>query len=171
MRPTSPVCSQPSRSVSAVFSGWLQVAHEDVRALRAGSRPRARCATSVSGAATPTVPSLMRSRHAGRQAAILGLAVDLAHVDAEREVPFDQVGRDRRRAGAGAADAVHADRALDVVEHQEVGDAVARASAAARAVRPVELGLGDLAGRCRSPSGRRVRPIQVASFMRMAMPE
>ena len=62
--------------------------------------------------------------HAGRQAAILGLAVDFAHVDAQRAIPLDQVGRDRGGAGASELHTVHADGALDVVEHQEVGDPV-----------------------------------------------
>src|SRR5262245_6656720 len=49
-------------------------------------------------------------RHGGREAAVLGLAVDLAHVDAERHVPLDQVGRDRRGAGGGASRTVESHR-------------------------------------------------------------
>src|SRR4051794_20482763 len=40
-------------------------------------------------------------RHHGGHSAILGLAVDLAHVEAEREIPADQIRRDRRRTGEG----------------------------------------------------------------------
>ena len=35
----------------------------------------------------------------GGEAGVLGLAVDLVHPDAQRPVPADEVGRDRRRAG------------------------------------------------------------------------
>ena len=90
--------------------------------------------------------------HAGREAAILGLAVDLAHVDAQRAVPLDQVGRDRRGAGAGIAHAVHADGALDVVEHQEVGDAVAAAPRSGEGVAARELGLGHLEADAERPA-------------------
>ena len=61
-------------------------------------------------------------RHRRGESAVLGLAIDLAHVDAERHVPLDEIGRDRRGAGRGAAGAVEAHRALDVVEHEEIGD-------------------------------------------------
>ena len=71
-------------------------------------------------------------RHGGGEPAVLGLAVDLAHVDAERQVPADQLGGDGRRAGGGAARAVQAQRALDVVEHEEVGDADGAARSASR---------------------------------------
>ena len=81
--------------------------------------------------------------HAGRQAAVLGLAVDLAHVDAERAVPLDEVGRDRRGTGAGELHAMQADGALDVVEHQPVGDGVAELQEWPGPA-PVELGIGHL---------------------------
>src|SRR5436309_6943004 len=68
-------------------------------------------------------------RHGGGEAAVLGLAVDLAHVDTERHVPLDQVRRDRRGAGGGAPGAVQPHRALDVVEHEEVGDPKQQAEA------------------------------------------
>src|SRR5262249_61872175 len=54
--------------------------------------------------------------HAGGQAAILGLAIDLAHVDAQRAVPLYELGGDWGRTGAGEAGTVHADGALDIVE-------------------------------------------------------
>ena len=71
----------------------------------------------------------MIGRHGGGEAAVLGLAVDLAHVDTERHVPLDQVRRDRRGAGGGAPGAVQPHRALDVVEHEEVGDPKQQAEA------------------------------------------
>src|SRR5260221_7137895 len=68
-------------------------------------------------------------RDAGREAATLGLAVDLAHVDAEREVPFDEVRRDRRRAGRGAAYTMQTERAAQIVEPQEIGEPAKEAEA------------------------------------------
>src|SRR3546814_1760419 len=47
----------------------------------------------------------------------------LAHVDAERQVPLDQLGRDGGGAGGGAAGAMEPHRAPDVVEGDEVGHA------------------------------------------------
>ena len=62
-------------------------------------------------------------RHHGRQPAILGLAVDLAHVDAEREVPADQVRRDRRRAGRQTIRQRSMPSMMpDIAQHQPVGD-------------------------------------------------
>src|SRR5712671_3080519 len=63
-------------------------------------------------------------RHHGGDAAVLGLAVDLAHVEAEREIPADQIRRDRRRTGESEAAAVEPEHAADVAEDQPVGDLV-----------------------------------------------
>ena len=72
-------------------------------------------------------------RHGGGEARVLGLAVDLAHVDAERHEPPDQLGRDRRGAGGGGTRAVQAERALDVVEHEDVGEPKEQPAARPRA--------------------------------------
>ena len=63
-------------------------------------------------------------RHQGGDAAIFGLAIDLAHVDAEREIPADQIRRDRRRPGKGDPAAIQPEHAPDVAEHQPVRDPV-----------------------------------------------
>ena len=72
------------------------------------------------------------------------------------QVPLDQVGRDRRRAGAGerARGACRSAR-LMLSSTRKSASAIARAASAGDGLAAVELGLGDLAGRCRSPSGRR----------------
>ena len=120
------------------------------------------------GAVIPTVPSLMRSGMPVGEAAILGLAVDLAHVDTQRAVPFDEVGRDRRRAGAGEAHPVHADGALDVVEHQVVGDAMRRFRAA-EGRSPASSVFRDLEPDADRPAvGRSAQP---GRLLRMAMLE
>ena len=59
-------------------------------------------------------------RHRRRQPAILRLAVDLVHVEAERQVPADQFGRDRRGTGEQPAAAVQPNHAADVLQHQLV---------------------------------------------------
>ena len=53
--------------------------------------------------------------HGGREAAVLGLAVDLEHVEAQREVPADQFRRDRGGAGEQPAAAVEPDHLAHVV--------------------------------------------------------
>src|ERR1700716_3709531 len=63
-------------------------------------------------------------RHHGGDAAVLGLAVDLAHVEAEREIPADEMRRDPRRTGESEAAAVEPEHAADVAEDQPVGDLV-----------------------------------------------
>ena len=107
----------------------------------------------------------MVGRHGGGEAAVLGLAVDLAHVDAERHVPLDEVGRDRRSAGGGAPGAMQPHRALDVVEHEEVGDPKEQTKAQAGPPAGEAL-LGD-------PRADRERPVvgESARSGRVAHPE
>ena len=62
--------------------------------------------------------------HGGGETAVLRLAVDLAPVEAEREIPADQVRRDRRGAGERQPAAVEPEHAADVAKHQPIGGAV-----------------------------------------------
>ncbi len=81
--------------------GLVQVAHEDVRPAHqdlAGAFGR--CAPRCTAPAGRCCPGCMPSRGMSvRGAAGFGHAPDLAHRHAQRQVPADQVGRDRRRAG------------------------------------------------------------------------
>src|SRR5207249_5734766 len=97
--------------------GVLVVAEEDVGPLQqdlsvGGDADLRAGAGEAHGAELDVV-----DRHGGGEAAVLGLTVHLAHVDAEGHVPLDELGRDRRRTGGGAAGAMQPHRALDVVEH------------------------------------------------------
>ena len=80
--------------------------------LRAGARDADRAQLDPAGG------------HGGGQPAVLRLAVHLPHVDAEGQVPSDQLRRDGGSAGDGAAGAGEPQRALDVVEHERVGDPI-----------------------------------------------
>ena len=87
--------------------------------LRTSSSPSGETFTSVCGSGVPIEPGLVRPiGFAVDDAAGLGLAPDLDHLEPERHVPAQQVGRDRRRAGDQQPRAVHADHLAHVVEHQ-----------------------------------------------------
>src|SRR5262245_35818556 len=92
-------------------------------------------------------------RHAGGQSAIFGLAVDFAHVDAQRAVPFYQIRRDRRGACAGVTYAMHANAALDVVEDKKIGNAVQNCQDGRRLV-ALELAFRNLEADAQRPGVR-----------------
>src|SRR5215467_1775782 len=102
----------------------LEVAEEDVGSAEEDLALRGNAYLGV-GAGYPDRAELDPARgHAGGQAAVLCLAIDFPHVDAESEIPADQLGRDGGGASGGGAGTMKPERALDVVEHEEIGEAI-----------------------------------------------
>src|SRR5262249_12440908 len=111
-------------AIAKCLSGLLRlivVTHEDVRATQQDLAVRRDLELGTRGSHTHS-PELEANGHAGGQTAILGLAIDLAHVDAQRAVPLYELGGDWGRTGAGEAGTVHADGALDIVEDEKISD-------------------------------------------------
>src|SRR5262245_34583977 len=131
------------------FPRLIVVAHEDVRAAQEDLAFR-RDLELRAGSDHTHGTKLDAIGHTGGQPAILGLPVDLAHVDTQRAVPLYELGRDWRSAGAGVADAVHTDGTLDVVKDQEVGDRVHERQDS-RWLARLEPTLGDLEADAKRP--------------------
>src|SRR5664279_2115829 len=117
---------QPSPGVDGLggFFGLVEIAHEQIVAPDQDFALR-RNADFAPGCGLANRAELDAiGRHHGGDAAIFGLAIDFAHVDAERQIPADQFRRDWRSPGEGQPAAIQPQHAPDVTEHQPVGGAV-----------------------------------------------
>ena len=120
---------QPAFGVDGLggFFGLVEIAHEQIVAPDQdfALRRNANFAPGCGLADRAELDAI--GRHHGGDAAIFGLAIDFAHVDAERQIPADQFRRDWRSPGEGQPAAIQPQHAPDVAEHQPVGGAVDQA--------------------------------------------